>query len=182
MPKSKSSSDSPLSEDKLWGNVSPKSRLKAYMPLNRKKSSKIEDDLEEQLNNLLDEQDNKLVDLPIAPSGLLFPDVPTGKPKPKTPPLVFPAVPTGPLSRKASPKQKLTVLEQFALERSKLAAKAKSQTKKNRTMREKLDALVSRFKKGGTRKSRSRKSRAKSRSRKSIFKKGGAKSRTRKSR
>jgi len=190
---SKSNSDSPLSEDKLWGNVSPKSRLKAYMPLNRKTSYKIEDDLEEQLNNLLDEQDNKLVDLPIAPSGLLFPDVPTGKLERKTQPLVFPAVPRGPLSRKP---QKLTVLEQLALERSKLAAKAKSQTKKNRTMREKLDALVSRFKKGGTRKStlstfrksgaKSRKStfrksgaKSRAKSRKSTFKKGGAKSKSR---
>jgi hypothetical protein len=167
MPKSKSSSDSPLSEDKLWGNVSPKSRLKAYMPMKRKTSSKSEDDLEEKLNKLLEELDNKPMVLPIAPSTPLFPDVPTGKLKRKTPPLVFPAVPTGPLSRKASTKHKLTVLEQFALERSKLAAKAKTQTKKNRTMREKLDALVSRFKKGGTRKSKTRKSRAKSRTRKS---------------
>ena len=32
---SKSNSD-PLSEGKLWGNLSPKSRLKAYMPEKRK--------------------------------------------------------------------------------------------------------------------------------------------------
>ena len=138
--------------------------------MKRKTSSKSEDDLEEKLNNLLEEMENKPMFLPIAPSTPLFPDVPRGKPRRKTPPLVFPAVPTGPLSRK--PK-KLTVLEQLALERSKLAAKAKTQTKKNRTMREKFDALVSRFKKGGTRKSKTRKS---------TFKKGGAKSKSRKSR
>ena len=164
---SKSKSDSPLSEGKLWGNVSPKSRLKSYMPMNRKMSSNTEGDLEEKLNNLLEEMENKPMVLPIAPFTPLFPDVPRGKPRRKTPPLVFPAVPTGPLSRKASPK--LTVLQQLALERSKLAAKAKTQTKKNRTMREKLDALVNRFKKGGTRKSKTRKS---------TFKKGGAKSKS----
>jgi len=141
------------------------------MPMKRKMSSKTEDDLEEKLNNLLEEMENKPMDLPRAPSTPLFPEVPTGKLKRKTPPLVFPAVPTTPLSRKASPK--LTVLQQFALKRTKLAEKAKTQTKKNRTMREKLDALVNRFKKGGTRKSRTRKS---------TFKKGGAKSKSRKSR
>jgi len=141
------------------------------MPMKRKMSSKTEDDLEEKLNNLLEEMENKPMDLPRAPSTPLFPEVPTGKLKRKTPPLVFPAVPTTPLSRKASPK--LTVLQQLALKRTKLAEKAKTQTKKNRTMREKLDALVSRFKKGGTRKSRTSKS---------TFRKSGAKSRSRKSR
>ena len=175
---SKSKSDSPLSEGKLWGNVSPKSRLKSYMPMNRKMSSNTEGDLEEKLNNLLEEMENKPMDLPRAPSTPLFPEVPTGKLKRKTPPLVFPAVPTTPLSRKASPK--LTLLQQHALKRTKLAEKTENQKKRNRTMREKLDALVSRFKKGGTRKSTLstfRKSGAKSKTRKYTFKKGVAKSR-----
>jgi hypothetical protein len=165
---SKSKSDSPLSEGELFGNLSPESKRKSYMPMKLKTSSKNAGDMEEELNNLLEEMNTKPIDLPKAPSGLLFPDVPTGKLKRKTPPLVFPAVPTTPLSRKSSPKQKPTGLERIALNQAKLAKKAKDQTKKNRTMREKLDALVSRFKKGGTRKSTFRKS---------TFKKSGAKSR-----
>jgi len=175
---SKSKSDSPLSEDKLFGSLSPESKRKSYMPLKRKTSSKNEGDMEEEINNLLEEIDNKPIDLPKAPSGLLFPDVPTGKPKSKSPSLVIQSVPTRTLSRKASPKQKLTGIEQIALNQAKLAKKAKYQTNKNRTMREKLDALVSRFKKGGTRKSTFRKSTF----RKSTFRKSRAKrNRSRKS-
>jgi len=170
---SKSKSDSPIPEDVVWGNLSPKSRLKAYMPEKRKTSSSkkkynIPEGIdEEEMNEALFKLDETL-DLPVAPSGMLFPNVP--KEKPKGPTLELPAAPTTPLPKKPS-KQKLTVLEQFALKRTKLAEKTENQKKKNRTIRTRLDALVSRFKKGGTRKSTL-----------STFKKGGAKSRTRKSR
>jgi len=188
MPESKSISDSPLSEGKLWGNVSPKSRLNAYMPEKRKTIYKIPSGLdEEEMNARLLELETP--DLPIAPSGLLFPDVPTGKLERKPPALVFPAVPTGPLSRKP---QKLTALEQlYALERGKLTAKTRQQTKKNKSLREKFKSMLNRmtkstFKKGGAKSvstvSTFKKSGAKSKSRKSTFKKGGAKSKSRKSR
>ena len=195
MPSSKS--DSPIPEDVVWGNLSPKSRLKEYMPQKRKTSSSNkrnynipsgidEEEMNEQLIGL------ETPDLPVAPSGMLFPEVPTDKPKRKTPTLVLPAAPTTPLTKKV---RKPTVLEQFGLKRTKLAEKTENQKKKNLTIRTRLDALVSRFKKGGSRKSTFKKSGAKTTFRKSrakrnrtrkstlsTFKKGGAKSKSRKSR
>jgi hypothetical protein len=167
MPSSKS--DSPISEDVVWGKLSPKSRLNAYMPQKRKTSSSKKrtynipegidpKDMEDVLFEELETPKRK------SPT-LEFPDVPKEKPKRKSPTLKFPDVPTTPLMKQ---QRKLTVLQQFALKRTKLAEKTENQKKKNRTMREKLDALVNRFKKGG--------------SRKSTFKKSGAKSTFRKSR
>ena len=181
MPKSKSSSDSPLSEGKLFGSLSPESRRKSYMPLKRKTSYKNEGDMEEELNNLLEEMDNKSIDLPKAPSGFLFPDVPKAKLKSKSPSLVIKSVPTTPLKKKAL-EQKLTGIEQIALNRLKLVQKAKDQTKQNKTIRDKLKSMLNRmgkstsstFKKGGAKSSTFKKGGAKS----STFKKGGAKSST----
>ena len=154
---SKSKSDSPLSEGKLWGNLSPKSKLNAYMPQKRKTIYKIPSGLdEEEMNAQLLELETP--DLPVTPSGYLLPSPPRTKPTRKSPTLVFPAAPTAKLTAKLtakpqsmprSRKQKLTVPELLALKSKKLAKKAEEQTKKHRTMREKLDALVNRFKKGG---------------------------------
>jgi hypothetical protein len=78
--------------------------------------------------------------------------------------------------------RKPTVLQQFALKSKKVAKKTEIQKNKNRTIRDKLDALVKRFKKGGSRKSTFKKSGAKSSTRKSTSRKSRAKrNRTRKS-
>jgi hypothetical protein len=151
---SKSNSD-PLSEGKLWGNLSPKSRLKAYMPQKRKTSSskkktyKIPSWIdEEEMNARLLELETP--DLPVAPSGYLLPSPPRTKPTRKSPTLVFPAVPTAkPSAKSQASKPKMTGTMKLMLNRAKLAKKAEEQTKKHRTIREKLDALVNRFKKGG---------------------------------
>lgn len=169
---SKSNSDSPLSEGKLWGNLSPKSRLKAYMPQKRKTIYKIPSGIdEEEMNARLLELETP--DLPVAPSGYLFPSPPRTKPTRKSPSLVFPAVPTAkPSAKKQASKPNMTGTMKLMLNRAKLAKKAEEQTKKHRTMREKLDALVNRFKKGGNtfRKRSLNKSRAKSTFRKSRAK------------
>ena len=141
---SKSNSD-PLSEGKLWGNLSPKSRLKAYMPEKRKTIYKIPSGIdEEEMNARLLELETP--DLPVAPSGYLLPSPPRTKPTRKSPTLVFPAVPT---AKSHASKPKNTGTMKLMLNRAKRAKKAEEQTKKHRTIREKLDALVNRFKKGG---------------------------------
>ena len=181
MPNSKS--DSPIPEDVVWGNLSPKSRMNAYMPQKRKTSSSKNRTYNIPEGIVQEEVDDALFELetPKRKSPTLeFPDVPKEKPKRKSPTLVLPAAPTTPFMKQP---RKPTVLQQFALKRTKLAAKTEIQKKKNRTMREKLDALVNRFKKGGSRKYPPLiKVEPKSSTRKSTFRKSRAKrNRTRKS-
>jgi hypothetical protein len=158
-------SDSPDLEKELFDNLTTGQRKNAYMP--NKKSSKnynVPSNVSESDMNALSEEfeqpnysANELI-LPVAPSGYLFPSPPKTKPKLGSKPLILPNAPTAkskPMDRKPS----TTGTKKLMLNRSKLAKKAEEQKRKHRTIREKLDALVKRFKKGGTRKRRKSSSR-----------------------